>query len=293
MHLQQTKRESRKSGGPQYWLSDQTQDVRDQLQAKGAMPVALVTPYGATKTSYVALRRDLKLDPKTRKVVSANAQHDRIQQGGADESIGEAIRSWYHLPAGDFERIDIDIHLRDDAFYVTPLACKFVGVKKPLKVGPVIKPLTFSLDYKSPLWISQIAAVEQKQRGVVWWAIKEIERIVRDHRKPTWLPHIQESDVLRASGPLRLLGMSLGGYVGKGYDCKTEFTFLDYPTYLVPVELKRNSRGFEYQQKKYGKNELSRAVLLCATHGHKALPEHIDVIELDALARFEPDLRIA
>lgn len=80
--------------------------------------------------------------------------------------------------------------------------------------------------------------------------------------------------------------MTLGGYVGKGYDCLTEFHFLDYLPYLVPVELKRNSHGFKYQQEKYGKDQLSRAVVLCATHGHKEVPPHIDVIELEALAQF-------
>ena len=63
--------------------------------------------------------------------------------------------------------------------------------------------------------------------------------------------------------------MTLGGFVGKGYDCKTDFQFLDYPTYNVPVELKRDSSGFRYQLQKYGKDELSRAVILCATHDEK------------------------
>ncbi len=61
------------------------------------------------------------------------------------------------------------------------------------------------------------------------------------------------------------------------------FSFLDYPTYSVPVEIKRNSFGFHYQQKKYKKTELSRAVLLCAIHDHKQVPKNIDVIELRAL----------
>jgi hypothetical protein len=92
---------------------------------------------------------------------------------------------------------------------------------------------------------------------------------------------------LRASGPLNLLGMVLGGYVGKGYDCvTTDFQFLGFPTYTVPVEIKRNSSGFRYQEKKYGKDELSRAVVLCAIHGHKQMPRHIDVIELDALCAY-------
>lgn len=120
------------------------------------------------------------------------------------------------------------------------------------------------------------------------WSLEEICRIVRDHTASTRLPHIQELDILRASGPLRHLGLKLGGFVGKGYDCYSEFQFRDLPAYTVPVELKRDSTGFHYQQRKYGKDELSRAVVLCANHGHKQVPANIDVIELGALCRYLP-----
>ena len=63
--------------------------------------------------------------------------------------------------------------------------------------------------------------------------------------------------------------------------------FLDYPIYNVPVEVKRESIGFKYQQQKYGKNELSRAVVLCAFHNHRNIPRNIDVIELDALCSYD------
>jgi hypothetical protein len=133
--------------------------------------------------------------------------------------------------------------------------------------------------------------VEKKQRGIVAWSLSEICRIVRDHQPATRLAHIQEPDILRASGPLKHLGMTLGGYVGKGYDCVTEFSFLSYPIYSVPVEIKRNSSGFHYQQRKYGKDELSRAVLLCAVHDHKQVPKNIDVIELQALCAHSKEFR--
>ncbi|MGQ0600127.1 MAG: hypothetical protein ACT4QE_00360 [Anaerolineales bacterium] len=78
--------------------------------------------------------------------------------------------------------------------------------------------------------------------------------------------------------------MKLGAYVGKGYDCvETSIQFTPYPAYIVPVEIKKRSRNFEYQQKKYGKEELSRALVLCAFHDHAVMPKHIDVIELEAL----------
>lgn len=293
MHLQQTKRGSRETGGPQYYFHNLTPDIKDYLRKKGKVQVALVTPYGATKSDYLALSKDRKLDSKMR-AVSGRVGHDRIQQGAAGESIGESIRKWFKLPAGDFERISVDIEVRDEAFYLTPLECKYVDIAKARGITGFDRPLTFSQEYRSPFWMKQIAKVDRKTPGIIWWAIQEIQRIVQDHRKETKLPHIQETDILRASGPLNHLGMCLGGYVGKGYDCMTEFRFIGYPSYWVPVELKKNSQGFKYQQKKYGRDELSRAVLLCAKHGHEDLPPHIDVVELEALALFKPmDLRAA
>ncbi len=105
MHLQQTKRGSRDSGGPQYYFHNLTDSVKTYLRVKGSVRVALVTPYGATKTDYFAVSTDRKLDKHLRPV-AGNVGHDRIQQGRAAESIGEAIRVWYKLPAGDFERLE-------------------------------------------------------------------------------------------------------------------------------------------------------------------------------------------
>ena len=242
----------------------------------------MVTPYGATRTDYFAVSTDKKLDEKQRPI-SGNVGHDRIQQGQAAQSIGESIRDWYNLPKGNFERIDVDIDIRDEAFYLTPLNCKYAARSTTKQIPTVDRPLTFDSSYISPLWKFQLQQVDKIQRGIVAWSLNEICRIARDHLPSTRLPHIQEPDILRASGPLRHLGMTLGGYVGKGYDCVTEFSFAPYPTYVVPVEIKRNSSGFEYQQKKYGKDELSRAVILCAIHDHKQVPKNIDVIELRAL----------
>jgi len=282
MHLQQTKRASIETGGPQYYFHDLSDAVKTYLRAKGAVRVALVTPYGATKTDYFAVSTDRKLTAQ-HKVVPGSVGHDRIQQGRAAQSIGEAIRLWYQLSTGNFERIDVDIDIRDDAFYLTPLKCKYAGRGTGREIPTVDRPLTFDSSYVSPLWKLQLQDVEKKHRGIVAWSLSEICRVVKDHLPNSKLLHIQEPDILRASGPLKHLGVVLGGYVGKGYDCVTEFSFLRYPTYSVPVEIKRNSKGFHYQQKKYGKDELSRAVLLCAIHDHGHVPKNIDVIELRAM----------
>ncbi len=285
MHLQQTKRGSRGTGGPQYYFHDLSDPVKTFLRKKGAVRVALVTPYGATKSDYFAVSTDRKLDSKQRPI-PGNVGHDRIQQGLARESIGESIRSWYQLSSGDFERIDLDLEIRDDVFYLTPLSFKYANKPKTKEIPRIDRPLTFTSVYASPFWVEQLVYTNKKKPGIVSWALDEICRIVKDHRPATRLPHIQEPDLLRASGPLRHLGVSLGGYVGKGYDCVTDFQFQGLPAYSVPVEIKRDSTGFQYQQKKYGKDELSRAVVLCAIHKHKQMPQHIDVIELEALCAY-------
>ena len=80
--------------------------------------------------------------------------------------------------------------------------------------------------------------------------------------------------------------MKLGAYFGKGYDCIASIQFLDYPVYTIPLEIKKRSKDFSYQEKKYGKEELSRALVMCAFHDHKVMPKNIDVIELDALGDY-------
>ena len=238
----------------------------------------MVTPYGATKTNYFAVSAEHKLD-KDKRTIKGKVGHDRIQQGLAGESIGEAIRKWYLLKNGDFDWIDIDVQTIDDAFYLTPLKVRFSNSGKGRDITGVHNPLTLTTEYASPFWKEQIGNVEKK---LVAWSLGEIDRIVSDHRKPK-KAHILEADLLRASGPLNHLGLKLGPLRGKGYDCRDSvFQFLRYPSYIAPVEIKRESKDFKYQQGKYGKEELSRAVILCAFHNLRNTPRNIDVIELNA-----------
>ena len=90
--------------------------------------------------------------------------HDRFQQGRASQSIGEAIRYWHNLPSGDFERIDVDIEILDDAFYVTPTQFKLVGKSKPVSIGGVFRPLSFTHEYVSSLWLRQLHEVRKGRR---------------------------------------------------------------------------------------------------------------------------------
>jgi hypothetical protein len=284
MHLQQTKRGSRLTGGPQYYFHDLTDPVKTYLRKKGAVRLALITPYGATKSDYFAVSKDHKLDSNGN-IVSGRVGHDRIQQGRASESIGESIRKWYNLPSGDFERIDVRIDIAEDFFYLAPMKYKYASAPKSREITQIERPLTFTREYASPFWKEQIDHVEAKKTDTAVW-LAEICRIVRDHSLSYKVAYIQEPDILRASGPLKHFGMALGAYVGKGYDCVTEFSFLKYPTYRAPVEIKRHSKNFSYQQKKYGKDELSRAVILCAFHDLKNVPPNIDVVELQALCDY-------
>ena len=90
MHLKQTKAESRKSGGPQYYFHDVRDTLKDFLRRKGACRVVLQTPYGIAESPFIAVGRDHKLDRKGR-ILKGKVGHDRIQQGAdAAESIGEA-----------------------------------------------------------------------------------------------------------------------------------------------------------------------------------------------------------
>lgn len=283
MHLQQTKRGSRDTGGPQYYFHNLTGPVRTFLREKGAVRVALMTPYGATKTEYFAVGKDHKFD-QDGKIVDGKVGHDRIQQGKASESIGESIRWWYNLSKGDFERIDIEIDIIDEDFYLTPIKCKLVNSKREIIIKKIERALTFTTDYVSKFWKDQIINLVDENKGLIEWSLKEICRVVSAHKEK--VPHIQEQDLLRASGPLKHLGVSLGPYVGKGYDCISNFNFLSYPVYTVPVEIKRHSKKYKYQMSKYGKDELSRAIILCAIHDLENTPKNVDVMELDFMCNY-------
>ncbi len=251
------------------------------------MPVALMTPYGASKSNFMAVGKDFKL--AGREVVRGGVGHDRIQQASAPESIGEAIRKWYGLARGDFERMDVEIDIRDGKFYITPIGYKLVGRSRSIPIQRPTYPLSFTHQFRSELWQRQLTAVHRSDPKGFHWAQQELQRVITVHRRPTLEPDIQEQDLLRASGPLNIYGVRLGPYVGRGYDCKSEFQFLHYLPYEVPVEIKKRSAGFRYQKQKYGKEELSRAVVLCVRHDLVNYPDrNIDILELGALAAYQP-----
>ncbi len=92
--------------------------LHNHLDKEKACQVVLQTPYGITRTSFVALHPDWKHDHKN-KLVRANAQHYRVQADETGTSIGEAIRQWYGIPKGkDFERIDVEAAIHPDGHFI-------------------------------------------------------------------------------------------------------------------------------------------------------------------------------
>lgn len=284
MHLQQTKRGSRVSGGPQYYFHNLTDEVSHYLRGKKAVPVALLTPYGATPSKFMAVSADAKLRADGT-LVPGRVGHDRIQQAAARESIGEAIRRWYKLPAGDFERIDVEIQILDSKFYVTPVSYKHAARGRAHTIQRPEFPLSFNNEKQSLLWRRQLTEVKRTKPQMWRWCLEEICRVMSAHRERGAPPNVQEADLLRASGPLKVLGVECGPYLGKGYDCEGKFQFLNYDPYAVPIEIKKGSREFSYQQKKYPPEQLSRVVILCARHNLQNVPANVDVIELGELCK--------
>src|SRR3989442_10504137 len=72
-----------------------------------------------------------------------------IQQGEASASIGEAIRDWYRLNTGNFERIDVDVQIVEDIFYVRPLRCKYASHPRVIELPVIERPL-------SSLWTTRV-----------------------------------------------------------------------------------------------------------------------------------------
>ena len=283
MHLQQTKAGSRATGGPQYWFEGVPEHIRGHLQRKRACPVILMTPYGPVETLFTAVDRNHKV--KHGRIVKANAQHDRIQKGESTESIGEAIRRWFALRSEiDFETVEIEITFdKQSRFILVPLQVKWRHRSRREILPPVSAPLSFNSQHQSDLWKKQIAACRKFKPDELNWAASQFKRFIEQHGDPKTV-RVGEEDLLRLAGALDHLGLQLGPYLRKGYDCPdSTFRFLEFPDYPCPVEIKKRSKGFGYQVKNYP--HLPRVVVFCLDHDVVHPPEHVDVVEVRVLAR--------
>ena len=281
MHLQQSKAGSLKTGGPQYWFEGEPAHVTGYLEQKKTCAVILMTPYGPVETPFILVHRDRKIK-RNGQVIRANAQHHRIQKGQSKESIGEAIRHWFGLKQGiDFERIELDDSRcfdKQSRLILVPLVVKWRNHTRPETLPAVDAPLSFTSQHQSEFWLKQIAACRKANADALNWTASQLRRFVQRHNKR------EEKDLLRVAGALDHLGLRLGPYMRIGYDCPdSAFQFLNFPEYVCPVEIKTCSRGFKYQVENYA--QLPRAVILCVQHNMVHPREHIDVIEVNALAK--------
>jgi hypothetical protein len=283
MHLQQTKDRSRATGGPQYYFHNLTKPVKEFLRKRGACEVVLQTPYGIAASPFMAVDLDHKIEDG--RIVAGKVGHDRIHQGTADQSIGEAIREWYGLRGGDFEKIEVEVAIHDDGhFIVIPTSVKMRTGKRELALEKVHAPLSFHRDYQSKRWREQIAAVRKQSAADVVWALSQMKRVVDDNTDNR-AKNILECDLLRTAGAFSILGLELGAYLGTGYDCQaSRFKFNSFPSYHCPVEIKKRSTGFKYQVVQYP--NLPRAVVLCMQHDFVNPPSHVDFVELPVLVEY-------
>jgi len=289
MHLQQTKDRSLQSGGPQYFFHSITPVVKSYLRQQGACPVVLMTPYGIAPTPFMAVGRDHKLT-EDGQVTSGRVGHDRIQQAGAERSIGEEIRRWYDLPSRiEFERIDVEVSIHHEGHFVLiPTCAYFRGRKRPCILEKPTLPLSFNKRHQSALWRRQIELIQKQNPEECGWVLEQFQRVIADHSCGRF-DRIHEADLQRTAGAFSRLGLDLGPYLTKGYDCASRFQFLAFPPYECPVEIKKRSYGFRYQINRY--QPLPRAVVLCLDHDLINAPDHIDIIELPALAEHLVSLR--
>jgi hypothetical protein len=281
MHLHQGKLGD--TGGPQYWLQDIPAHVSGHLQREKACPVILQTPYGPVETEFVAVEPNHKLVGG--RIVKANAQHYRIQKGKSKISIGEAIRHWFALRNdADLEQIEIEISFdKQSRFIVVPLHVKWRGVSRVQNLPPVNAPLSFNARHQSDLWTRQIEQCRKRAADSFDWVAAQFKTFIHQRNQPR-LRQADERDLLRLAGAFDRIGMKVGPYLKKGYDCpESHFTFLNLPEYPCPLELKTHSAGFKYQVKSYA--HLPRVVVLCLHHNLPHPQQHVDVIEVAALAR--------
>ena len=284
MHLKQSKKDSRETGGQQYWLQGIPAWLKNHLDKEKTCPVVLQTPYGITKTTFTALHPDWKLHSQ-KGLIAANSQHYRVQADEAGASIGEAIRHWYGIGGRqDFERVEVEAIQTKGHFVLVPTAVTMRGTERMKILEKVISPLSFHRDYQSKFWKKQIEVCRKVSANEVAWAGSQIRRVVTDHQNAD-TKNIHEADLLRAAGALSVFGLDLSLYLTKGYDCpKSRFSFSGLPTYQCPVEIKKRSARFDYQIMRYP--ELPRAVVLCIEHDLVNPPDHVDVLELSALAEY-------
>lgn len=270
--IEQTKKRSRKSGGPQYYLQDLSDTARDLLVQRRRSPVRLWTPYGVCDSGLTAV---------SRKVGSVG--HDRVQSGGRVPSVADQIACWYRLNRKDIERIEFADSFDRDAFVIRPSHCKFFGRRTKRVLYPDSHPLTVVAGHHAPLIVQQLRRGGGLDRRWRDWVRAQLREIVADHESAQ--PNVDERDILRAGGALERLGIRIGMYRSRGIDCPdARFELCGYPPYLCQVEIEERSSGFLAPQ--HSAHRRQRVAVLCMSHdARQVMQGYVDVIELRELGK--------
>jgi hypothetical protein len=184
----------------------------------------------------------------------------------------------------DLEQVEIDISFdKQSRFILVPLRIKWRGLGRREDLPPVSTPLSFNSKNQSELWKNQIEQCKKITPEAFGWAAEQFKRFVHQRNQPR-TKRADERDLLRLAGAFDRLGLKVGPYLKRGYDCpESLFKFLTFPEYPCPLEIKTRSADFQYQVKRY--SDLPRVVVLCLHHDLARPPQHVDVVEVAALAK--------
>jgi len=268
--IEQTKKGSIKSGGPQYYLQDLAPNNRELLRSRGRCPVRLWTPYGVTETGLTAVSS-----------VVGRVGHDRVQSGRSAPSIALQIARWYGLKLTDIERIEFEDSLDRDSFVIRPSRIRFRGSRRSRSVYPDSQPLTLTASHQSDLLVAQLGLVKRRSKTDFRWVASQVADMVAQH--DTAKRDIDERDLLRTAGALHKLGIELGVYRARDVDCPdAQFRLAGLPPYSCPIEIEERSRGFLADH--HRRHRAGRIVVLCMHHDAPSVVRgYVDVLELRQL----------
>jgi hypothetical protein len=271
--IEQTKKGSRASGGPQYYLQDLSDNTKEFLRNVQRRPVRLWTPYGVIDSGLIAVSGTV-----------GKVGHDRIQSGRQVPSIADQIGNWYALKSSEIESIEFIDSFDHDSFLIRPTRVKYFRRKARLGLLHDPLPLTFIEGHRSQLLVRHIRKLDKSTRDCV---LKQIAALVKEHE--TAGGDLDERDLLRASGALDKMGIHLGMYRRIGIDCPdARFELLSFPSYPCAVEVEERSSGFLAAHHELHQSQ--RLVVLCMFHDAPQVHRgYVDIIEIRELCRFLKD----
>lgn len=267
--IEQTKKASRTSGGPQYYLQGLSENSSDFLRSRKRCPVRLWTPYGVVDSGLTAVSTTV-----------GKVGHDRVQSGRQVPSIADQICSWYSLKT-QIESIEFMDSFDHNSFVIRPTKVEYFHRKPRVGLFYDPLPLTFIEGHRSQLLVQHVRQLNETTRRA---AAAQICAMTEEHARAG--SDLDERDLLRASGALETLGIRLGMYRRIGIDCRdAKFQLSGYPLYPCPVEVEERSSGFLAAH--HASHRRQRVVLLCMAHdARETLQGYVDIMELRELCRF-------